>query len=150
MTFGSARQKMFFFRVLANKMRAAAIQANGGPTPLGGISCRDAFLKDKVTEAKALVDKGMGLKYSGLLLSLKLLSHVGQAAADFAAAPADAPVFFPLAILLGEPSKSLISLFTFKLGTSIHSYVKSSALYGQYQQALQECLVLLTHQAGVG
>jgi hypothetical protein len=27
-------------------------------------------------------------------------------------------------------------------------YIKSSALYGQYQQALQECLVPLSHQAG--
>jgi hypothetical protein len=61
MTFGSARQKTCFFRVLANKMRAAANRANGGPTPFGGISCRDAFPKDKVTEAKALVEKGMSL-----------------------------------------------------------------------------------------
>jgi hypothetical protein len=32
-------------------------------------SCRDAFPKDKVTEAKALVDKGMGLKRNGKILS---------------------------------------------------------------------------------
>jgi hypothetical protein len=75
MTFGSARQKTCFFRVLANKMRAAAIQANGGPTPLGGISCRDAFPKDKVTEAKALVDKGMGLKRNGKIAAFRVVAR---------------------------------------------------------------------------
>ena len=75
MTFGSARQKTCFFRVLANKMRVAADQANGGPTPLGGISCRDAFPKDKVNDAKALVDKGMGLKRSGKIAAFRVVAR---------------------------------------------------------------------------
>jgi hypothetical protein len=75
MTFGSARQKTCFFRVLANKMRVAADQANGGPTPLGGISCRDAFPKDKVNDAKALVDKGMGLKRSGKIVAFRVVAR---------------------------------------------------------------------------
>jgi hypothetical protein len=75
MTFGSARQKTCFFRVLANKMRVAAAQANGGPTPLGGISCRDAFPKDKVNDAKALVDKGMGLKRSGKIVAFRVVAR---------------------------------------------------------------------------
>jgi hypothetical protein len=54
MTIGSARQKTCFFWVLANKMRFAANQANGGPTPLGGISSRNALPKDKVKDARAL------------------------------------------------------------------------------------------------
>ncbi len=64
-TFGSARQKTCFFRFLVNKMRATGSQANSGQMPLGGISCRDAFPKDKVSDAKSLVDKGMGLKRNG-------------------------------------------------------------------------------------
>jgi hypothetical protein len=56
------RLKICFFRVLANKMRSVADHANGGPMPLGGISCRDAFPKDKVNDAKALVEKSIGLK----------------------------------------------------------------------------------------
>ena len=75
MTFGSARQKTCFFRVLANKMRAAADQANGGPTPLGGISCRDAFPKDKVNDAKALVEKGMSLKRSGKIAAFRVVAR---------------------------------------------------------------------------
>jgi hypothetical protein len=75
MTFGSARQKTCFFRVLANKMRATANRANGGPTPLGGISCRDAFPKDKVTEAKALVEKGMGLKRNGKIAAFRVVAR---------------------------------------------------------------------------
>ncbi len=51
MTFGSARKKTCFFRVLANKIRVAAGQVNGDPMPFGGISCRDTFPKDKVNEA---------------------------------------------------------------------------------------------------
>jgi hypothetical protein len=35
MTFGSARQKTCFFRVLTNKMRAMASKLNDGPMPLG-------------------------------------------------------------------------------------------------------------------
>ncbi len=61
MTFGSARQKTCFFKVLAHKMRAIANPANGGPNPLGGISCRDAFPKHKVNNAKALTKKGRGI-----------------------------------------------------------------------------------------
>ncbi len=75
MTFRSARQKTCFFRVRANKMRVAADQANGGPTPLGGISCRDAFPKDKVNDAKALVDKGMGLKRSGKIVAFRVVGR---------------------------------------------------------------------------
>ncbi len=56
------RLKICFFRIGANKMRSVADQANGGPMPLGGTSCRDAFPKDKVNDAKALVEKSMGLK----------------------------------------------------------------------------------------
>jgi hypothetical protein len=62
MIFGSARQKTCFFRVLANKMRAAASQANGRPTPLGGISYRDAFPKEKVNDAKAKVKRSLKLE----------------------------------------------------------------------------------------
>jgi hypothetical protein len=58
MMFGSARQKTCFFRVLANKMRATACQANGGQMPLGGISCRDAFPRDKVNVAFRVVARG--------------------------------------------------------------------------------------------
>ncbi len=74
-TFVSARHKTCFFRVLANKMRAAVYQANGGPTPLGGISCRDAFPKNKVTEAKALVEKGMGLKRNGKIAAFRVVAR---------------------------------------------------------------------------
>ncbi len=55
----SARQKTCFFRVLANKTRAAAGQTNGRPTPLGGISYRDAFPKDKVNDPKAKVKRSL-------------------------------------------------------------------------------------------
>jgi hypothetical protein len=75
MTFGSARQKTCFCRVLANKMRAAAGQANSRLTPLGGISCRDAFLKDKVNNAKALVEKGMGLKRNGKKAAFRVVAR---------------------------------------------------------------------------
>jgi hypothetical protein len=75
MTFGSARQKTCFFRVLANKMRAAAGQANSRLTPLGGILCRDAFLKDKVNNAKSLVEKGMGLKRNGKIAAFRVVAR---------------------------------------------------------------------------
>jgi hypothetical protein len=75
MTFGSARQKTCFFTVLANKMMAAADQANGGPIPLGGISCSDAFSKDKVNDAKALVEKDMGLKRNGKIAAFRAMAR---------------------------------------------------------------------------
>ncbi len=68
---GSARQKTCFFRVLANKMWAEANQTNGDPMPLGEISCRDAFPKDKVNDAKVLVEKGIGLKRSNKTAAFK-------------------------------------------------------------------------------
>ncbi len=74
MTFGSTRRKTCFFRVLANKMRAAGGQG-GRPMPLGGISCRDAFPKDKVNDAKALVEKGMGLKRNGKIAAFRVVAR---------------------------------------------------------------------------
>ncbi len=76
MTFGSAIQKTCFFRVLANKMRPAACQANGRSMPLGGISCRGAFPKDKVNDAKALVEKGMDLKRNGKIAAFRVGARV--------------------------------------------------------------------------
>jgi hypothetical protein len=55
MTFGSARQKICFFRVLTNKMRAMASELNDGPMPWGNFMQR-CFTKEKVNDAKALVD----------------------------------------------------------------------------------------------
>jgi hypothetical protein len=43
--------------------------------PLGGISCRDAFPKDKVSDAKALVDKGMGLKRNGKIAAFTVVAR---------------------------------------------------------------------------
>ncbi len=40
-----------------------------------GISCRDAFPKDKVTEAKALVEKGMGLKRNGKIAAFRVVAR---------------------------------------------------------------------------
>ncbi len=45
--------------------------ANGDPMPLGGISCRDAFPKDKVNDAKVLVEKGIGLKRSNKIAAFR-------------------------------------------------------------------------------
>jgi hypothetical protein len=75
-----------------------------------------------------------------------------RAVADLTAVAAAGAIDFFLVILLGELSKSLISLFTFKLGTStllgMYNPVCTLELYGQYQQALLVCLLLLSHQAG--
>jgi hypothetical protein len=75
MTFGSARQKTCFFRVLANKMRATACQANGSQMPSGRISCRVAFPKDKVNVAMATVDKDMGLKRNGKMAIFRVVTR---------------------------------------------------------------------------
>jgi hypothetical protein len=74
MTFGSARQKSCFFRVLANKMRTMEA-VDGHPSPLGGISCRDAFPKNLIQPAKDLVGKGMTLKREAKITSFRVVAR---------------------------------------------------------------------------
>jgi hypothetical protein len=126
----------------------------GQPWPPGHYTC-SLPLELKVSQTAAATMPMLDVLAAGAAAASSLPSSLAmwaRAEADLvAAAPAEVPAFFPLAILLGELFNEPFHFQTrdkHRLGIYIRSYIKSSASYGQYQQALQECLVLLTHQAG--
>jgi len=66
-TFGSRTQKSTFFKILARK--------SGVDSRLKAISCRDAFPKKLVKDAKALADKGSSLRNSGSIASFRVVAR---------------------------------------------------------------------------
>jgi hypothetical protein len=66
-TFGSRAQKSTFFKILAKK-------ASFDPK-LRAISCRDAFPKKMVKDAKALADRGNALRTNGAIASFRVVAR---------------------------------------------------------------------------
>jgi len=66
-TFGSRTQKSTFFKILARKA--------GGDAKLRVISCRDAFPKRLLKDAKELADKGSSLRNSGAIASFRVVAR---------------------------------------------------------------------------
>ncbi len=66
-TFGSARQKGCWFRCLASAMKAG-----GRSGDLQRLSCRDAFPKEDVEDARQLVREGMALKHEGRAVTFRV------------------------------------------------------------------------------
>ena len=60
-TFGSVAQKVTFFKVMAKNIQ----EKRAGWERINGISCRDAFPKERMAEAKRLTQKGVGLRQGG-------------------------------------------------------------------------------------
>ena len=70
-TFGSVAQKATFF-----KMMAMAIQdKKNGWEKLNGISCRDAFPKKMMAEAKRLTQKGFSLRQNGQVATFRVVAR---------------------------------------------------------------------------
>ncbi len=66
-TFGSVRQKGCWFRCLASAMKAGGRSGN-----LQRLSCRDAFPKEYVEDARQLVREGMALKQEGKAVTFRV------------------------------------------------------------------------------
>ena len=70
-TFGSATQKVTFFRMLAKTIQ----DKRNGWEKLNSISCRDAFPKRMMAEAKKLAQKGFSLRQSGKVANFRVVAR---------------------------------------------------------------------------
>jgi len=70
-TFGSVAQKATFFKILAKIIQ----DKKNGWEKLNSISCRDAFPKKMMAEAKRLAQKGFGLRQSGQVATFRVVAR---------------------------------------------------------------------------
>jgi len=69
-TFGSVAQKASFFRVMAKVIQ----EKKTGWERISGISCRDAFPKERLVEAKRLTQKGFQLRQNGQVATFRVVA----------------------------------------------------------------------------
>ena len=70
-TFGSAAQKTTFFKKIAKTI----LEKREGADKLKGISCRDAFPREHIMEAKRMAQKGFSLRQKGQVAAFRVVAR---------------------------------------------------------------------------